>query len=444
LRIGTRTFTWGARTYVMGIVNATPDSFSGDGVLDPARAAEQARVMVAAGADLLDVGAESTRPDAPPVTPDEEWARLAPVLRAVRTAVRVPITVDTSKASVASRAFDAGADALNDVDGLRGDVDMAHLLAKSGRAAVVMHNQRGRPSSGDVIADIRAGLQESLALAARAGLDPGHLVVDPGFGFGWQPAQNLELLRRVGELRSLGHAMLIGTSRKSTIGLALGKPEGERLWGTAATVALAVEAGVDIVRVHDVDAMAEVVRTADAATRTWPPAERRVWLGLGGNLGDRTAHLRAALDALLAAGVGIDLVSPVYETPPWGVTDQPRFANIAVAGHTTLTARELLALAKRIEAAAGRNFGAPRNSARPIDVDILAIDGEAVDEPDLHIPHIAMHERAFVLVPLANVAPDWRHPELRRTISELLAEVDTSGVTVLANWGWWPPPRESG
>jgi dihydropteroate synthase len=423
----------------MGIINATPDSFSGDGVLDPARAAEQARVMVADGADLLDVGAESTRPGAAPVNADDQWARLAPVLRAVRATVSVPISVDTSQASVAHRAFEAGVDALNDVHGLRADPDLAAVLAASNRPAIVMHNQRGRAFSGDVLADIRAGLTTSLEIAERARVDAARLILDPGFGFGWEPEQNLELLRRLQELRDLDRPLLIGTSRKSTIGLVLGRPEDERLWGTAATVALAVEAGVDIVRVHDVRAMADVVRAADAATRPWPPAERRVWLGLGGNLGDRIAQLRIALDRLVSGGVGVDLVSPVYETPPWGVTEQPRFANIAVAGHTLLTAREVLALAKRIEAEAGRDFTAPRNSARPLDIDILAIDGEETHEPDLKVPHASMHERAFVLVPLAEVAPRWRHPRLRRTTEDLLVGVDRGGITTLADWGWWRP-----
>jgi dihydropteroate synthase len=437
LRIGARLFTWGVRTYVMGIVNATPDSFSGDGVLDPALAAAQARAMVADGADILDIGAESTRPGAPGVDAEAEWARLAPVLRAVRAAVSTPITVDTSKAVVAERAFEAGADALNDVHGLRADPALAPLLVRSGRAAVLMHNQRGRTFSGDVLADVRVGLEESVSIARGAGVDEARLILDPGFGFGWEPAQNLELLRRAGELRALGRPLLIGTSRKSTLGVVLGRPEDERTWGTAATVALAAQAGLDLVRVHEVRTMAEVALAADSLVRPWPPRERRIWLALGGNLGDRVGQLRTALDALVAGGAGIDLVSSVYETPPWGVTDQPRFANIVVAGHTLLSAQELLALAKRIEAAAGRDFTAPRNSERPIDIDILAIAGEQVAEPDLEVPHAALHERAFVLVPLAEVAPDWRHPRLGRTAVELLADVDASGVTVLAAPGWW-------
>ncbi|MEZ4553430.1 MAG: dihydropteroate synthase [Dehalococcoidia bacterium] len=271
IRIGGRTFAWGARTYVMGILNVTPDSFSGDGVLDPARAAEQAARMVEHGADLLDLGAESTRPGAAVVTAEEEWARLGPVLRVVRAAVDVPLTVDTAKAEVAVRAFEAGADALNDVHGLRGDARMVAVLAASALPAVLMHNQRGRPSTGDVIADARAGFEESLRLARDAGVDEHQLILDPGFGFGWQPAQNLELLRRLAELRGIGRPLLLGTSRKSTLGLVLDRAEDERLWGTAATVALAVQSGVDIVRVHDVRAMADVARMADAVVRGWIP-----------------------------------------------------------------------------------------------------------------------------------------------------------------------------
>jgi len=271
--IGGTHFEWGARTFVMGIVNATPDSFSGDGVLDAARAADQAQRMVEEGADLVDVGAESTRPDFPAIDADEEWARMEPVLRAVRAAVDVPISVDTSKASVAARAFELGADALNDVRGLLGDDELAPVLSRAGLPAILMHNQRGRAFGGDVMADIRAGLEASIATAERAGVDRGVLIVDPGFGFGWTPAQNLEMLRRLEELRALGRPVLLGTSRKSTIGLVLDRPVGARLPGTLATTALAVRCGVDIVRVHDVAPNVDVVRMADAVVRGWAPPE---------------------------------------------------------------------------------------------------------------------------------------------------------------------------
>ncbi|MYI83380.1 MAG: dihydropteroate synthase, partial [Chloroflexi bacterium] len=225
IKIGGHCFEWGQRSYVMGIVNATPDSFSGDGVLDPAAAADRAARMVEDGADLIDVGAESTRPDHEPLDAAEEWARLAPVLRALREAVSAPISIDTAKAYVAERAFDAGADALNDVHGLRADPALAPLLAARELPAVLMHNQRGRSSSGDVIADVRAGLEESLAIAEAAGVRREVLILDPGFGFGIGPQQSLELARRLGELRCLGRPLLLGSSRKSATGWALGREQ---------------------------------------------------------------------------------------------------------------------------------------------------------------------------------------------------------------------------
>jgi dihydropteroate synthase len=267
LRIGRTLFEWGTRTYVMGVVNATPDSFSGDGLLDATLAAERASEMVQAGAELIDLGAESTRPGGDAVDASEEWARLEPVLRAVRAAVDVPLTVDTVKATVADRALDAGADALNDINGLREDPQMASVIARHRCPAILMHNQRGRSSSGDPIADVAVGLEASLRIAERAGIDRDLLILDPGFGFGWTVDENLQLLARAGELRRLARPLLIGTSRKSTIGALLDRPEAERLWGTAATVALAVEAAIDIVRVHDVEQMVTVARLADAAVR---------------------------------------------------------------------------------------------------------------------------------------------------------------------------------
>lgn len=274
MQIGGTRFEWGRRTFVMGVINATPDSFSGDGifspdgVVDPAAAAARALAMVEAGADLIDIGAESTRPDFAPLEAEREWERLALVLGAVRRAVRgTPITVDTTKAEVAARALAAGADAVNDVSGLLGDPGMAAVVAAAGVPVVAMHNQRGHAFGGDVIEDVRRGLGRSLAAAAAAGVPREALILDPGFGFGWGPAQSFTMLRRLGELRALGRPLLIGTSRKSAIGYVIDRPAGQRLWGTAATVALAIQQGVDIVRVHDVAEMVQVARVADAVVR---------------------------------------------------------------------------------------------------------------------------------------------------------------------------------
>lgn len=271
MTIGKTTFEWGRRTYIVGIINATPDSFSGDGLVDPPAAARLAEEMVAAGADLLDIGAESTRPDFPPVDADTEWGRLMLVLGAVRRAVSVPITVDTSKAEVARRALEYGADGINDVTGFLGDPGMARVVAAAGVPAVLMHNQRGREFGGDVIRDVRAGLGRCIAAAEAGGVSRERLILDPGFGFGWGPVQNFELLRRLGELRDLGRPLLVGTSRKSSIGYVIDRPAQERQWGTAATVALAIQQGVDLVRVHDVDEMVQVARIADAVVRQAVP-----------------------------------------------------------------------------------------------------------------------------------------------------------------------------
>lgn len=267
MTIGGRPFAWGERTYVMGVINVTPDSFSGDGLAGaPEAAAEQARAFEAAGADLIDVGAESTRPDAPPVDEDEELQRLRPALEAVRAATSLPVSVDTYRASVAEAALDLGVDAINDVTGLRGDPRTAGVAARRGVPVIAMYNHRDVPFR-DVIGDIREGIEHTLACAAKGGLGEDSIVVDPGFGFGWTPEQNLEMLRRTPELWPLGLPLLMGTSRKSTIGLVLDLPAGERVEGTAATVALAISAGADIVRVHDVREMVRVARMSDAVVR---------------------------------------------------------------------------------------------------------------------------------------------------------------------------------
>jgi dihydropteroate synthase len=270
IAIGGRDFVWGARTYVMGIVNVTPDSFSGDGLAyDVEAAVAQALRMREDGADIIDVGGESTRPGFAEVTAEEEMRRVLPVIERLAGKLDIPVSIDTYKAEVARAALQAGAALVNDVHGFRREPGVAAVAAEFGAPAVAMHNQRGREFR-DTIGDIVAGLLESLRIAREQGLAEERVIVDPGFNFGWTEEQALEMLRRLGELRVLGRPLLIGTSRKSTIGKVLGDaPVEERLEGTAATVAIAIANGADIVRVHDVPEMAKVARVADAVVRGW-------------------------------------------------------------------------------------------------------------------------------------------------------------------------------
>jgi dihydropteroate synthase len=253
----------------MSIINVTPDSFAGTGPGEDVEAAvERARRDAAEGADIIDIGGESTRPGATPVPVEIELRRVLPVVERVAAAVDVPISIDTTKPAVAEAALRAGASIVNDIYGLRADPVMARIVAAHRAPVVLMANLRGHPYT-DVLAAVLAQLQQSITIARHAGIAEEHLIVDPGFGFGPPPADNLALIRRLGELRSLGRPVLIGTSRKSTIGAVLDLPVEERVEGTAATVALAIAYGADIVRVHDTRAMVRVARMADAIVRGW-------------------------------------------------------------------------------------------------------------------------------------------------------------------------------
>jgi dihydropteroate synthase len=286
MKIGKREFTWGERTYIMGILNVTPDSFSGDGLLQGqqavAAAVEQGRRFVAAGADILDVGGESTRPGSQPVGAEEELQRTIPVVEALAAEFDVPVSIDTYKAAVAAAALDAGAALINDVWGLRADPQLGLLAAARGVPVVLMHN-RSQPANAEVrerlgghyvgvhydnlIEDIRRELLECVAIAEKAGVADEQIILDPGIGFGKTVEQNLELLDRGGDLRELGYPLLVGASRKSFIGYTLDLPPDQRMEGTAAAVAVSIVRGADIVRVHDVEPLARVVRMTDAIVR---------------------------------------------------------------------------------------------------------------------------------------------------------------------------------
>jgi dihydropteroate synthase len=273
-RIGSRCFRWGKRTFIMGVLNVTPDSFSGDGLNSDIDAAiERAVRFQAEGADIIDIGGESTRPasiysDAVPISADEETFRVIPVIERLSPLLSIPISVDTYKGEVARAALQAGAAMINDVWGFRRDPDMARVASAADVPVVLMHNRK-HTRYVNLVPEVIAGLQNVLDRAVDAGVKRENIILDPGMGFGKTAEHNLEILRRLDEFRALGAPLLVGMSRKSTIGYVLDLPVEERLEGTAATVALSVAFGADIVRVHDVKEMARVARMSDAVVRGW-------------------------------------------------------------------------------------------------------------------------------------------------------------------------------
>ncbi len=274
MKIGGSTFEWGSRTYVMGVINATPDSFSGDGVGSSVEMAlAQARSFEQWGADIIDVGGESTRPPSiyagsEPVPADRELERVLPIIRAITQEMDIPVSIDTYKAEVARQAVAAGASMINDVWALRRDPDVARTAAELGVPVVLMHNQ-DHTNYDDDVPDVVSRLSWLADRAVEAGVRRDRIVLDPGIGFGKTAQHNLEILRRLGEFRATGLPLLVGMSRKSTIGYVLDLPVEERVEGTAATVALSIAGGADIVRVHDVREMVRVARMSDAVVRGW-------------------------------------------------------------------------------------------------------------------------------------------------------------------------------
>jgi dihydropteroate synthase len=293
LTVNGHTFIWGSRTYIMGILNLTPDSFSGDGLLktepkednyqvDLAVILEHALRMIENGADILDVGGESTRPGALQVSSDDEMNRVLPVIEVLAKKTNVLISIDTYKASVANEALNLGAHLVNDVWGLHADPDLAKIIAKHQAPVILMHNRSswahaeikerlggryvGIPYD-NLLEDVKRELMESVFIARHAGIQENQIILDPGIGFGKSVEQNLELVDRLNEIRELGFPVLLGPSRKSFIGYTLNLPPDQRLEGTAAAVSIGIDRGADIIRVHDFPSMTRVVRMTDALVR---------------------------------------------------------------------------------------------------------------------------------------------------------------------------------
>jgi dihydropteroate synthase len=275
LKLNSRPLVLGERTLVMGVLNVTPDSFSdGRNFLDAERAIEHALEMECAGAAMLDIGGESTRPGSAGISSKEELARVLPVLQGLRGVLKIPISIDTQKSEVAEAGLEAGAQIINDISGLKNDEGIAELAARRGVALILMH-MRGEPRTmqkapfaRDVMKDVSNGLRKSLGIALKAGVAKSQLILDPGIGFGKSFAQNYELLQKLAQLAKLGYPLLVGTSRKGFLGATLARdgkpaPPEKRVWGTAATVTASILNGAHIVRVHDVAEMVQVARVAD-------------------------------------------------------------------------------------------------------------------------------------------------------------------------------------
>jgi len=267
-------FKFGSRTYIMGILNVTPDSFSGDGVYhDAGRAVESARKMVEDGADIIDIGGESTRPGAEPVTIEEEIERTMPVIKKLAKIIDIPISIDTAKSEVARLALENGASIVNDITGLESDSRMTGVVAEFNAKLIVMHikgtprTMQNNPNYGNLIQEIKDKLKAIIEKAKKGKIKEENIIIDPGIGFGKTLEHNLEILNRLYEFKEMGRPVLVGASRKSFIGKITGADPDKRIFGTAASVAIAIKNGADIIRIHDVKEMKQVAMIADAISR---------------------------------------------------------------------------------------------------------------------------------------------------------------------------------
>ncbi len=400
---------------LMGILNVTPDSFSDGGRhFDPEAAAARARAMVAEGAAIVDVGGESTRPGHLPVSQDEELRRVVPALEALAD-LDAPISIDTSKAAVAREAARLGACVINDVWGLQRDPGMADAVAETGSAVVAMHNRESADAAIDILDDVDRFFERSLNLAAGAGVPFGRILLDPGVGFGKTRRQNHSCIWNLDRFRRFGAPILVGLSRKSFIGGIIDAEVDRRLPGTLAADTIALMRGASVLRVHDVAenraalAVFAALKGAAAPSSSLDRANdgrARIVLALGGNVGDKALSLRRALGAIASEPeIELTRVSRFYRTPPWGKTDQDWFVNACALGLTRLAPEALLDRMKALEVGLGR-VSAERWGPRVIDIDLIAYGDIALKTERLTLPHPELLNRAFVLVPLAEIAPD--------------------------------------
>lgn len=406
------------RVHLMGIVNVTPDSFSDGGqFLDPRAAITHAERLVAQGADLLDLGAESTRLNATPVPAEEEWLRLQPVLAEVMR-WGVPVSVDTHKPEVMRAALDAGADLINDVRALTTPGALQALATHPSAGVCLMHS-RGDPTTmqtlaqyDDVVEEVAAFLAERFHAARTAGIAPERIALDPGYGFAKTMEHSVELLARqealLARLSNAGveRPLLAGLSRKGTVGRLTGRPVEQRLAGSLAAALLAVQRGARVLRVHDVAETVDVLKVWQAVEQA---SRETVAIGLGANLGDARATLAWAVQQLAAhPAVQLQRVSSLYRSRPVDA-DGPDYLNAVALLTTSLDPQALLGLLQELERQAGRERPY-RNAPRTLDLDLLLYGQRKLNTDVLTLPHPRLHQRRFVLEPLDEIAPDLEVP----------------------------------
>lgn len=426
MKIGGIPFDIGSRTFIMGILNVTPDSFSDGGeYLSLDTAVRHALEMERMGADIIDVGGESTRPGHRPVAKEEEISRTIPVIRELFGKLRVPISIDTSKADVARAALEAGASLVNDVWGLKRDPAIATLAAEKSVPVCLMHN-REDTNYGDLMDDILSQLKDSVRNALLAGIEAERIILDPGIGFGKTPEQNIELMGALERMSETGFPWLLGTSRKSLIGKNLELPISQRLEATIATNVLGIRAGADFIRVHDVlentraARMTDLIMRSSKQKRVAGEVKNIVHIAIGSNLGDRLKNLREATAAVSKIrGTELLALSGIYETEPMGPVKQGKFLNGALKISSSLEPEDLLRELNGIEQSLGRE----RNikwGPRTIDLDILFYNDIIMKGEGLTIPHPRLQDRLFVLRPLMDIDPLHANPVNRMRVLDML------------------------
>lgn len=432
-------------TLIMGVLNATEDSFAGDGLGDDIDALLARGVRMAIdGADILDVGAASSRPGHDQVSEQLELARASRAVEALARRVALPISIDSTRLEVARACLDRGATMINDISGLA-DERLAAVAAERGARIILVHSRESTRNPGArgahphaIVDEVRAFLRDACRRARRRGVPREDLLVDPGLGFAKTAAESFALLRQLAALADIA-PVVVGPSRKGHLGVVTAKPVDERAFATAGAVASAVLGGARVVRVHDVAEMVDVVRVADAVRWGAIAAPPRIaFVGLGANLGNRRAMLVRAVAALRTLG-DVRAVSALWETAPQVVRDQPPFLNavvaVSVAPHPI---GELVARLKTIERDLGRAEG-PRYGPREIDLDLLlfARSREVEVEGGVVVPHVRLAERRFAIAPLAELAPEARVPPTGLEVRELLGRMADQAAERLDGGGWW-------